>query len=182
MIQDEMIDGELVASSLALSDAVRLAETALTRALEFSAQKIGVDCHRAVVDRIRKGDKAACGYCHYGLAKEIAERLGELAQDVKVVYLCDYDATPQDSCFCEGTGAALLHLIVWAERRTAALNSLVEVLDRALVTKYADLIDQPHLAHLLDVQVVDDADVEKRVGYGAMLYSLHNRPIEVWKR
>jgi hypothetical protein len=37
------------------------------------------------------------------------------------------------------------------------------------------------LAHLLDVQAVTDEDVENRVGYGAMLSSLHNRPIRIWE-
>jgi hypothetical protein len=62
------------------------------------------------------------------------------------------------------------------------LDSLVEALDRALVQHYADLIGQHQLAHLLDVQVIDDADVKNRVGYGAMLSSLYQRPIQVWKR
>jgi hypothetical protein len=30
--------------------------------------------------------------------------------------------------------------------------------------------------------VIDDADVKNRVGYGAMLSSLYQRPIQVWKR
>jgi hypothetical protein len=44
------------------------------------------------------------------------------------------------------------------------------------------LIDAPQLAHLLDVQVVEDIDVEERTGYGALLSSVHNRPIQVWER
>jgi hypothetical protein len=38
------------------------------------------------------------------------------------------------------------------------------------------------LQHLLDVQVVDDAEVEKRVGYGGLLFSLHHRPLKIWER
>jgi hypothetical protein len=56
------------------------------------------------------------------------------------------------------------------------------VFDHALVHAYAKLLDRPRLEHLLDVQVVDGADVAKRIGYGAMLSSLHNRPIRVWER
>jgi hypothetical protein len=44
------------------------------------------------------------------------------------------------------------------------------------------MIGTRQLAHLLDVQIVDDADVKNRVGYGAMLSSLHHRPIQVWER
>jgi hypothetical protein len=73
-------------------------------------------------------------------------------------------------------------LIVWAKRKTSALDSLVEALNRALVQRYAELIGPSQLAHLLDVQVVNDADVDNRVGYGALLSSLRNRPIKVWER
>ena len=58
----------------------------------------------------------------------------------------------------------------------------MEALDRALVKRYADMIGPSQLAHLLDIQVVDDEDVEKRIGYGAMLSSLHNQPIQIWER
>jgi hypothetical protein len=73
-------------------------------------------------------------------------------------------------------------LIVWAKRKTSALDSLVEALNRALVQRYAELIGPSQLAHLLDVQIVNDADVKNRVGYGALLSSLRNRPIKVWER
>jgi hypothetical protein len=76
----------------------------------------------------------------------------------------------------------LLHLIAWTQRKTVALNSLAEALDRALVQNYAELIEAPELAHLLDMQVVDDADVKNRVGYGTLFSSLHYRPIQIWER
>jgi len=35
---------------------------------------------------------------------------------------------------------------------------------------------------LLDAQVADNADVENRNGYAALLSSLYNRPIVIWQR
>jgi len=105
-----------------------------------------------------------------------------LDENVKAVYVVDYDATPQDLCFGEATPTSLIHLLVWAERKTGALDSLVAALGLALAQRYADLTGRPRLTHLLDVQVIDDADVKNRVGYGALLSSLHHRPIQVWKR
>jgi hypothetical protein len=67
-------------------------------------------------------------------------------------------------------------------RKTAALSTLAETLSRALAKQYAVMIGVPQPAHLLDVQVVDDADVEKRFGYAGLLSSLHHRPVEVWRR
>jgi hypothetical protein len=182
MTQTQVMHVEFTEPPLQLSDVASIAEATLAKALEFCAQKMGFDSHQAVVDRLRQGDNTACGYCHYSLAKQMAESLGTLDENVKAVYIYDYDATPEDLCFGETTQAPLVHLIVWARRKTGALNSLVAALDRALVQSYADLIGMRRLTHLLDVQVIDDADVENRVGYGALLYSLHHRPIQVWER
>ncbi len=165
-----------------LPNAASTAEISLTQALKFCAQKMGLADHQAVIDHLRQGDSTACKYCHYSIAKQVAESLGALDKNIKTVYIVDYDATPEDLCFGEGIQTSLIHLIVWAERKTSALESLIGALNCALVERYADVIGTCQLAHLLDVQVVDDADVKNRVGYGAMLSSLYNRPIQVWKR
>jgi hypothetical protein len=36
--------------------------------------------------------------------------------------------------------------------------------------------------HVLDVQVVDDEEVQNSIGCGALLHSLHTRPIRIWER
>ena len=182
MTQTEVVDVEFTTPRLQLPDAASMAEAALAVALKFCAQKMGLDSRQAVVDLLRQGDSIACSYCHYSLAKQVAESLGTLDENVKAVYVCDYDATPEDLCFSEAPQASLVHLIVWAQRKTGALNSLVAALDRALVQSYADLTGMSQLIHLLDVQVIDDADVENRIGYGAMLSSIHYQPIQIWKQ
>jgi len=178
----KVVDVTFTAPPLLLPDIASTAEVALTQALEFCAQKMGLDSPQVVVDRLRQGDSTAFGYWHYGLAEQVAEYLAAWNEDVKAVYIYDYGATPEDSCFGEMTPAEPVHLIVWAQRKTAALESLVAALDRALVQGCADLINRAKLMHLLDVQVVDDADAENRTGYGALLSSLYHPPIQVWKR
>ena len=167
---------------LCLPDSESTADIIVTQALEFCAQNTGLTNHQVVVERLQRGDGNACEYCHYSIAKQVAESLGTMDRKIKAVYVADYDATPQDLCFSEETSGLPIHLIIWAERKTKALDSLVDALDRALVQRYADAIGARQLAHLLDIQVVDDHDVENRIGYGAMLSSLHNRPIQIWGR
>lgn len=167
---------------LRLPDSESTADIIVTQALKFCAQKMRLAGHQAVVDHLRQGDANAYKYCHYSIAKQAAESLGALDRMIKAIYVVDYDATPQDISLGDKAQASLIHLIVWVERKTKALQSLVGALDRALVQRFAEVIGTHQLAHLLDVQLVDDADVEKRVGYGAMLSSLYNRPIRVWER
>jgi hypothetical protein len=59
---------------------------------------------------------------------------------------------------------------------------MVKALDQALVRHYTKLADTPHLQRILDVQMVGDPEVEDRIGYGALLSSIHTPPLQVWKR
>lgn len=166
----------------AMKDVASIAKVILTQAMEYCAQKMGLDNWQAVIDRMREGDGKVCEYCHYSVAKQVAESLGALDENIKEVYIYDYDATPEDLCFRVAAQPLLIHLIVWAQPKTAALNAMVEAWDCALAQSYAEMLGERQPAYLLDVQVVNDADVGKRIGYGALLSSLHHRPIQIWKR
>ena len=165
-----------------VKDVATTAGVVLTQAMEYCAQKMRLDNSQAVIDRLREGDGQVAGYCHYSVAKQVAESLGAFDENTKAAYIYHYDATPEDLCFGEVGRALPIHLIVWAERKTAALNAVVETWDRALAQRYAEIIGGHQPAHLLDVQVVDDADVEKRIGHGALLSSLYHPPIQIWRR
>ncbi|MBC8449739.1 MAG: hypothetical protein H8D78_18565 [Chloroflexi bacterium] len=180
--QFDMVDLRFTAPSLQLPDAASAAEQVLSKALEFCAQKMHFDSHQTVVSRLRQGDRDACSYCYYSVAKQVGEYLGAWDENVKAVYICDYDATPEDLCFAETVQSPPIHMIIRVDRKTSALNSLVAALDRALVQKYVSLTAMSQMAYFLDAQVVDDTDVEKRIGYGTMLSSMHHRPIQVWGR
>jgi hypothetical protein len=158
-------------------------ESMLMEAMEFCAQKIGVSSRATVIDLLRQNDGTACEYCLYGVAKQVAASLGAMDENVKIVYIFDYDATPGDLCLGQGPqNTRLIHLLVWTQRKTAAFDSLVAALDRALAQVYADTIGTRGLATLLDVQVIDDADVKQRRGYGAFRAWMHQPPIRIWKR
>lgn len=163
-------------------DIAQTAGDILTQAMDYCARKMRLDSPQEVVASLRAGQGKACEYCHYSVAKQVAASMGELDANIKVAYIYDYDATPEDLCFGE-TGRGLpIHLLIWADRKTAALGALAETLGRALAQQYAMMIGVPQPAHLLDVQIVDDADVERRLGHGALLSSLYHRPVEVWRR
>jgi hypothetical protein len=173
---------ESAAAPFRWPDASSTAKVIFDEGLAFCARKADVEDTQTVIERLRQGDAAVHHYCRYGLAKKVAESIGNLDDNVKAVYTLDYDATPEDRCFSDEAKTSLIHLIVWVVRRTDALEALVSALDRALVQEYSGMIDAPELTHLLDVQIVDDGDVEDRKGYGALLSSIYNRPIQIWER
>jgi hypothetical protein len=180
--QTQVTDVRDVAAPFHFPDTASTAEVVLNEGLAFCARKMGLNDPKEVLQRLQLGDSSACQYCRYGLAKKAAESIGNLDDNIRSVYVLDYDATPHDLCFGQGAQRSPIHLIVWAQRKTDALASLVAALDRALAKKYATLIAAPDLVRMLDVQVVDNQDVEDCTGYGALLSSTHNRPIKVWER
>ncbi len=180
--QTKIADVERKTPTLSLPDAMSTAEVVINQAVEFCAQKMGLEGREAVLQYLQRHDGTACGYCCYSVAKQVAEALGALDQTVKAVYVLDYDATPEDIAFADETQRRLIHLITRVARKTSALQSLVEGLDRALAQSWGKILGMPDLKHILDVQLVDEVDVEKRVGYGALLSSLYQRPIKVWER
>jgi hypothetical protein len=163
-------------------DVAGTARVILTQAMEYCARKMRLGSRQTVLNRLMNGDGQVCEYCHYSVAKQTAEALGALDENIKAIYIHDYDATPEDLCFGEVGQALPIHLIIWTQRKTAALNAVVETWNRALAQGYAEMMGGGQPAHLLDVQMVDDADVEKRSGYGALLFSLHQRPLQIWRR
>ncbi len=172
---------EFSVSPMSVSDATSLAEFALGGAVEFAAGKTNLDT-QGVIDHLRWGNNVTFGYFQYGLGKQAAQRLGDLDKGIKAIYVWDENAESEDASFTQVTQPTPVHLVIWAEPKTSALDSVTAALDRALVESYTKLIGQCELEHLLDAQMIDDDDVKNHTGYGALLSSLHHRPIKVWER
>jgi hypothetical protein len=165
-----------------LPDAASAIQGALTRALDSCAHSLNLPGPQASLEKVRQGDGRALEYCHYRLAHEVAAALGALDDHVQSVSLYEFEATPEDRAFGENPESLPIHLLVWVSRKTSALSALVAALDRALGKDYAEMIGPRRLGHVLDVQVIDNGDVENRRGIAALLSSLYNRPIQLWKR
>ena len=175
-------DFPAVTPPLHLPDATSTVQGALSKALDQCARKLNLSSPQESLEKIRGGDRKALEYCHYQVALQVAEALGDLDDHVRSVSLYEFEATPEDRAFGENSQSLPIHLLVWVDRKTSALSALVAALDRALAKDYAEMIGPRRLGHVLDVQMIDDTDVESRRGIAALLYSLYNRPIQLWKR
>ncbi len=164
-----------------LSDATALAEAAMAQAAEFCVAKLSLKTPQAALALLQHGDRSALGYFYYSLAKQAAEWLGTWDEDILAVYLYDLDAA-EEGLFTHATQPPLINLIIRAKRKTGALHSMAEALNRALAHSYGKLIGSPHIEHLLDAQIVEDDQVKNRIGYGALLSSTHYKPIQIWER
>jgi hypothetical protein len=183
-IAGELAGVEFAPSPAPMSDASRLAQGILDRAIEICTQKMGLENQSVEIAReaLQQCEGPAVGYLRYGIAVCTAEQLGSLDEDVQAVYLYEYEATPEDVVFAEASTISPIHLIVWVARKSSALRSLVAALERSVARAYAETIGPHTLRHLLDVQVVDDDEVEKQAGYAGLLRSVYHQPMLIWKR
>jgi hypothetical protein len=180
--QTGLQDFAAVAPPLHLPDATSTVQGALVKALDYCAHKLNMSSPQESLEKLRGGDRGALEYCHYQLAQHVAESLGALDDNVRSVSIYEFEATPEDRAFGENPESLPIHLLVRVDRKTSALSSLVSALDRALVKDYAEMVGPRRLGHVLDVQVIDEDDVESRRGIAVLLYSLYNRPIQLWER
>lgn len=181
LLTDEM-PAALALAWLGVTETASAAEGLLDRALLYCADKMHLHSTETALDLLREGNNMARWYAHYSLAEQVAEILGDLDGTVKSIFVFDVGATPEDLAFGESAPTAAIHMIVWAQRKTEALYALIAAIEGAVTEEYASRVGPGQLEYLLDVQVIDGEDVEKRRGYAGLLRSLHNRPIQVWHR
>jgi hypothetical protein len=161
--------------------------TAMENAIQFCAEKMNFNGKEQVLQARKNGDCTACEYLRYGLAKNLAEYLGSMDDRAKAVYIYDdHDAslTWTDGSSDQSSYVPGIRMIVWVSRKSPALSSIVDTMS-ASVREESRRLDCPKangLCHELDVIVVDDQEVERRSGYGALIHSIYLRPIEIWHR
>ena len=174
-------NGELAVSLPHRLDPVSTVESVVTKALKTSANKMGLGNVKALIALMKEGDSVAFNYYNYNIAKQLGEVLGSWDKNIRAVYAHDYDdATPEEACFENASPFSLVHMIIWAEHKTKALDALVETIDRAMVQHHRHMLGRINLEHVLDVQLIDDEDVRNRTGYAVLLKSIYQPPIQVW--
>jgi len=159
----------------------------MDEALEFCAGKTGLKGKEAAREALRTGDCCVCEYLRYALVQGVAKYLGSVDDTVKAIYTYEPEyATSEDEIITDRPNLSSpgLNLIARVTRKNAALSSVVASVSLALIEEYKQLgcPKANTLCYELDVKVTDDEEVQKRIGYGALVKSLYVRPIEVWHR
>ncbi len=155
-------------------------------ALESSAEKAGLEDKEQARRVLLAGDCCVCEYLRYALSKKMAEYLGSVDDTIQAVYTYEPEqATGGDEALpARPNLSSGFNLIARVTRKSAALSSVVASLRSALAEEHRRLgcPNANALCSELDVRVVDEDEVEKRAGYGALIRSFYVRPMEVWHR
>ncbi len=158
----------------------------MEEALEFCAKKAGLKGKEQARNVLLTGDCCVCEYLRYGLAQKMAEYLGSVDDTIQAIYTYEPEyATSADGAISARPNLSPgFNLIARVSRKSAALSSVAASMRSALAEEYRQLgcPNANALCSELDVRVVDEDEVKKRTGYGALISSLYVRPIEVWHR
>jgi hypothetical protein len=76
----------------------------------------------------------------------------------------------------------MVHLVIFANPKTAALTSLVNALNRALTLVLQESGAGVKTERFLDVQLVNSAELENLARYAALLKAPNYLPTRVWQR
>jgi hypothetical protein len=161
-----------------------LADQMIDKAMAFCAGKTFRGDATRTQDALRRGACEVCDYLCYGLARQVAEYLGQIDLTVKAVYVFEpeYGTDGEMPMTKRPSG---INLVAWVDRKSAALHSLVEALDTSLSISRRNKLGCANATagcYALNVHMVDDAEVSNRQGFGALVDSLYIRPIKVWAR
>lgn len=154
------------------------------RAVTFSARQACIGDTEQAQQALHQGQCDVCDYLCYSLAKQVGEYLSQIDGTVKAVYVFEpeYASDGETPAVRRPSG---INLIAWVDRKSASLDALAGALGDALSESRRNkvgCVKATSPCNALNVHTVDDADVENRRGYGAVIDSLYIRPIQVWAR
>jgi hypothetical protein len=153
----------------------------MDEALKFCANKSGFNGKEHALEALHKGDCCVCEYLRYALGKSVGQYLGSVDDQVRAVYTYEPEF---GQAVEEGRGSPGVNLVAHVGRKSAALSSVVLSLGTALAEERRKLGCPNAKAPCfdLDVKLADDAEVQARRGYGAVISSQWVQPVQVWHR
>lgn len=160
------------------------AEAVQEKALKKARKKLPAKYQAMSLDTVmQRGDFLA--YFKYTLAQEIAQVFAAYDQQVQAVYLFDESTNPGSETEDYPAKVDLtIHLLLRVTSASAALESFITSLDRALTDVLRELPSAEFAQRLsfLDAIPVTQKDVESERGYAVLLKSIYAPPLMIWQR
>lgn len=160
-----------------------LTDNMVERALGVCADQFLEGDFRKMNQNLIKGDY----YSEFKqcLATEVAEYLGQVDKTVKAIFhyrpKVDGPAAPEES----NTSAHPLHgvnLVVWVERKSAALNALVETLESVMTLSLQKIGILENEFFILDARLVDDRDIQTGRSFALLVENSTLESSLAWRR
>ena len=128
-----------------------------------------------------------CEHCRNvakSLLCQIGEYLGRVDRNVKAVYHYEPVEMPGVPPSEINEPYVGINLVVWVERKSAALSALLETLETVLKASKRNIgcADASPQCFSLDVKIVSDQEVQERRGLGLLIERSYLRSTPVWRR
>lgn len=124
-----------------------------------------------LIRALRSGDPWAHSLFRYALAQELCTYLAGICPGIRRVYV--YGSTAEN----RAGPASDVDLILWVQKKSTALESLLWRVDALLLQGYRALTGFSSPRSLFDFHIVDDEEVAERKGYGAVVNSVWTAPV-----
>jgi hypothetical protein len=136
---------------------------------------------------LAQGDEEYRGAFNEHLAVQVAEYIGQVDKTVKAVFHFagrESSRPPVEERTATPSKPSGIHLIVWVERKSAALSALIETLETVLIISLqkSGLDGNSGEGFILDVNLVDDVEVRQRRGFGTLVENPQVQSRPVWRR
>ncbi len=164
-----------------------LADRMLKGAIKLCAQRLYTGETQRALLAVRRGEAEACECVRNNLIRQIAEVLGQVDKTVKSVFSYEpvapsgkADLPELDIQECETS----INLVVWVKRKSAALNKLIDSLEKDLCEcqRLIGCQIRDEECFSLNVILVDDREVKEQKGMGVIVISEYLRSRRIWRR
>ena len=157
------------------------------KAITFCAERKFSGNIREAQQALSQGRCDICNCLSESLVVQVGKYLGQIDRTVKAVY--QYE--PEFATLRLPTGDLTrtgrkggINLVVWVDRKSAALNALSDTLETVLSESRRKIgcKNAGPACYTLDVQLVDNKEIQERRGYGVVVNSMYVRSTQVWAR
>jgi hypothetical protein len=161
-----------------------LTDKMLDLAITECAEELYSGDTRRLRQALLQGHCNDCRHVASSLARQISEYLGRVDRTVKSVYYYEPVEAPGSSLPENYPPYVGINLVVWVERKSAALSALLETLETVLKASQRNVgcADASPRCFSLDVKLVSDQEVQEQRGLGLLVEKSFLRSTPVWRR
>jgi len=151
------------------SDAVRMA-------LEETVRKCHIPKAEDVVKGLKESNECYHGYFRFYLVRHVLDCLASKVKGLRAIYLFDGTSDGTDLL-------SAIDLLLYVSKKDPKMKKTMEGLNEMLTQNYCELLGLKVQDgfRLLVLHFITDKDIKERSSAAAMLGSLHNPPMLVWK-
>jgi hypothetical protein len=152
------------------NDAVRMA-------LEETQRKCHASKAEDVVEGLKDSKECYHGYFRFYLVRHVLDCLASKVRGMRAIYI--FDGMPNDDIDL----VSAIDLLLYVSKKDPKMKKTMEGLNEMLTQSYCELLglklkDSFRLLHL---HFITDKDIKERSSAAAMLGSIQNPPMLVWK-